>query len=89
MNVLSACPLRTAREEFRCAIEQLRYALIGAGISCTDEMVTALHVLEPSQCLMQCFRCFDMMRSCGLKSQYQRMQMLLSGIGCSVMSVMT
>ena len=39
---------RSAREEFRCAIEQLRYALIGAGIACTDEMVTALHVLEPT-----------------------------------------
>ena len=38
----------TARQEYRCALEQLRYALVGAGISCTDEMMTALHRLEPT-----------------------------------------
>lgn len=37
--------MNSYRTEYWCALEQLRYALIGAGISCT---MTTLHVLEPT-----------------------------------------
>ena len=46
LNHASVNTYRTARHEFRCAIEQLQYALIGVGITFDGVVGRALQVME-------------------------------------------